>query len=74
MRKYRAGQEKNTYTIVTTEANPLMVEIHNIKKRMPIILRSEDEQKWLQREPIQKFAYPYEVNLVAKSLNFGSLV
>ncbi len=67
------GEEKNTYTIVTTEANPLMAEIHNIKKRMPIILRPEDEQKWLQHEPIQKFAYPYEVNLVAKNLNFGSL-
>ena len=67
------GEEKNTYTIVTTEANPLMAEIHNIKKRMPIILCPEDEQKWLQHEPIQKFAYPYEVNLVAKNLNFGSL-
>jgi len=66
-------EEKNTYTIITTEANPLMAEIHNIKKRMPIILRPEDEQKWLQHEPIQKFAYPYEVNLVAKNLNFGSL-
>ncbi len=50
-----------------------MAEIHNIKKRMPIILRPEDEQKWLQHEPIKKFAYPYEVNLVAKNLNFGSL-
>ena len=35
------GEIRNTYTIVTTEANPLMAEIHNIKKRMPIILKQE---------------------------------
>jgi putative SOS response-associated peptidase YedK len=46
-------QEKITYTIVTKDANSLMAEIHNIKKRKPIILQ-EDEQKWLQQEPIQK--------------------
>jgi putative SOS response-associated peptidase YedK len=67
------GEIKNTYTIVTTEANPLMAEIHNIKKRMPIILKKEDEKKWLEHQPIQEFAFPYEVNLVAKNLNQNSL-
>lgn len=67
------GEIKNTYTIVTTVANPLMAEIHNIKKRMPIILKKEDEIKWLEQQPIQKFAFPYEVNLVAKNLNQNSL-
>lgn len=67
------GEIKNTYTIVTTEANPLMAEIHNIKKRMPIILKQEDEKKWLEHQPIQEFAFPYEVNLVAKNLNQNSL-
>lgn len=67
------GEIKNTYTIVTTEANPLMAEIHNIKKRMPIILTPEDEIKWLEHQPIQEFAFPYEVNLVAKNLNQNSL-
>lgn len=59
------GEVKDTYTIVTTEANPLMAEIHNIKKRMPIILKPEDESKWLEHYPVKEFAYPYEVNLVA---------
>lgn len=67
------GEIKNTYTIVTTEANPLMAEIHNINKRMPIILKPEDEIKWLEHQPIQEFAFPYEVNLVAKNLNQNSL-
>ena len=50
-----------------------MAEIHNIKKRMPIILKQEDEIKWLEHQPIQEFAFPYEVNLVAKNLNQNSL-
>lgn len=65
------GEIKNTYTIVTTEANSLMAEIHNIKKRMPIILRPEDEIKWLEHSPYEKFSFPYEVNLVAKKVDFS---
>jgi putative SOS response-associated peptidase YedK len=41
------GNIKITYTIVTTEANEFMAEIHNHKKRMPIILDEEQEQNWL---------------------------
>lgn len=56
-----------TFTIVTTQANTLMSEIHNIKKRMPVILRPEDEQNWLHKAPIENFAFPYEVALTAKN-------
>ncbi len=42
------GQTINTYTILTTEADELMAEIHNSKKRMPVILTKEGEQTWLQ--------------------------
>lgn len=41
------GKVLQTYTIITTEANPLMAEIHNTKKRMPLILSEETEQQWL---------------------------
>ena len=64
-----SGEIKNTYSIVTTQANGIMAEIHNIKKRMPIILKPEDEKNWLQQQPIQDFAFPYEVNLVTKKLS-----
>lgn len=60
------GEIRKTYTIVTTEANLLMTEIHNVKKRMPVILKPEDEQKWLEHSSIFNFKYPYEVKLVAK--------
>ena len=41
------GEIKNTFAIITTSANPLMSKIHNSKARMPVILKVEDEQKWL---------------------------
>jgi len=36
-----------TCSILTAEANPYMAEIHNTKKRMPLILDKEYERKWL---------------------------
>lgn len=36
-----------SYTVLTTTANPLMSEIHNSKKRMPVILAREYEKDWL---------------------------
>lgn len=41
------GETRNTFSILTTPANPLMEHIHNLKKRMPLILAREDEQKWI---------------------------
>lgn len=62
------GSILNTYTMVTTQANSLMSEIHNTKKRMPIILKKEDEQKWLAGEDYKSYAFPYEQNLIPTSL------
>lgn len=36
-----------TYSVITTEANPLMRRIHNTNFRMPVILHPEDEERWL---------------------------
>jgi putative SOS response-associated peptidase YedK len=46
------GVKQKTYSIITTEANELMSEIHNTKKRMPIILPKEKEFEWLNAIPI----------------------
>jgi putative SOS response-associated peptidase YedK len=64
---------KNTYTIVTTQANTLMATIHNTKKRMPIILNKEDEKAWLEHKLIEDFAYPYEANLKATKISPDTL-
>ncbi len=36
-----------TFTIVTSQAQGIMKEIHNSKERMPFILSEFDERKWL---------------------------
>lgn len=41
------GKSEDTFSIITTEANELMAEIHNSKKRMPVILGNENERRWL---------------------------
>ena len=43
------GQHRpwSTFAIITTEANPLVAQLHN---RMPVILHPEDEARWLDPE------------------------
>lgn len=51
-----------SFSIITTEANPLLAKIHNKKKRMPVILT--DENRWLEkdigREDIDEMLKPYD--------------
>lgn len=58
----------NSYSILTTNANELMSEIHNTKKRMPVILKEEDRQGWLQGAELSNFSFPYDVALTAKPI------
>ena len=48
--KMKGGVSLNTFSVVTTRANELMSEIHNTKKRMPVILPSALEKIWLKEE------------------------
>jgi putative SOS response-associated peptidase YedK len=43
-----SGKIKKTFTVLTCPANELMAEIHNSKKRMPVILKAEQEKDWLE--------------------------
>ena len=63
----RASREtRNTFSILTTHSNPLMDKIHNLKKRMPLILSTSDEMKWidpsLKPEQIIELIKPYPEN------------
>ncbi|WMT43522.1 SOS response-associated peptidase [Paenibacillus sp. D2_2] len=58
------GNKLATGTIITTEPNRLMADIHN---RMPVILRSEDEAAWLDRKntdvpSLLKLLRPYDAD------------
>ena len=63
------GSTFNSYALITTQANELMSEIHNTKKRMPVILEKTDEQLWLEGEDYKKFAFPYSCDLMASALD-----
>jgi putative SOS response-associated peptidase YedK len=58
------GEIHKTYSLITTEANELMSEIHNEKKRMPLILPPELANDWLDNslneEEIKSFFKPFE--------------
>lgn len=63
------GKPKNSFTILTTEANEKMAYVHNHKKRMPIVLKKEDESAWLDtKNKIEAFGFPYSANLLAFTL------
>jgi len=60
------GKRVESFTIITTEPNELVRPIHN---RMPVILRPEDEEQWLDasRTPFSKarsLLKPYAVELM----------
>ncbi|MGF7048525.1 putative SOS response-associated peptidase YedK [Paenibacillus sp. DS2015] len=55
------GSKRSTCTIITTTPNSLMAPIHD---RMPVILKPEDEMKWLNRQEmgtpsLQQLLIPY---------------
>jgi putative SOS response-associated peptidase YedK len=64
----RTGEVKDTFSIITTRANLLLERIHNTRKRMPVILRQEDETKWLEKDldrtAIDSLLEPYDAGLM----------
>ncbi|MDB5253268.1 MAG: hypothetical protein JWP27_2437 [Flaviaesturariibacter sp.] len=41
------GELLRTFAVITTDANPFMARIHNMKKRMPVILQPGEWNRWL---------------------------
>ena len=60
------GEEYDTFSIITTDTNPLTDYIHNSKHRMPAILSKEDEEKWLdsdlQKADVTSLLKPFDTN------------
>ncbi|NOZ47751.1 MAG: SOS response-associated peptidase [Chlorobi bacterium] len=61
---YSTGEVYQTYSIITTKANKLLSVIHNLKKRMPLIIPPKDAMNWLQpsltKEDIKFFLKPFD--------------
>ena len=45
-----SGEIKKTCSIITTPANQLMEQIHNTKKRMPLIMDITEAKRWISPE------------------------
>ena len=67
------NEEVNTYSIITCKANPFMANIHNTKKRMPVILNLKQESLWLDnnlmKNEINKIFREVEIDLDAYTIN-----
>ncbi|UCG70270.1 MAG: SOS response-associated peptidase [Thermoplasmata archaeon] len=67
-RNKEEDEKINTFSVITTRANPLLEKIHNKKKRMPALLRSEDEKRWLSpnlsREDINTLLDPIDDSIL----------
>lgn len=50
----QTGEMLDTFAIVTTDANELMTQIHNTRKRMPTILTDETTELWLSGDLSEK--------------------
>jgi putative SOS response-associated peptidase YedK len=42
-----SGESINSFSIITTNANPLLEKIHNTQKRMPVVLPQKVETEWI---------------------------
>jgi putative SOS response-associated peptidase YedK len=60
------GEIIDSTAIITTEANPLMAKIHNVKTRMPLIFDKEKMMQWVEpnltKEQITNLMRPYDEN------------
>ncbi len=52
----------DSFTIITTDANPMMAEIHNTKKRMPVIVDPAEYKNWLKGESDKDMLTAYPEN------------
>ncbi len=55
------GEMISTFSVITTEANPLLERIHNTRKKMPVILPVQKEHEWLADggENLKQLLRPY---------------
>lgn len=62
------GETNRSFSIVTTPANTLMEKIHNLKKRMPLILNNKDCNYWIDKntdlQQLKSLIKPFDSHLM----------
>ena len=67
------GEMFNSFSILTRQADAFMADIHNTKKRMPVILPQSLEKEWLNpdltKKEIEGFFKDYNLKLEAHTVS-----
>ena len=56
-----SGEWVRTFTIITTDANELVRELHD---RMPVVIGADDRDRWLNGDDPQELLRPYPAELM----------
>ena len=60
------GDNVTTFSVITTQANVLLAQVHNTRQRMPAILQKEFEKRWLDKNvnegEIRSMLKPYDAH------------
>jgi putative SOS response-associated peptidase YedK len=71
------GLPVSTFSVITTDANELMSEIHNTKKRMPALLERSAEKVWLENstpeDQLMTLLKPYPSSIL-NAYTIGDLI
>ena len=51
-----SGEWVRTFTIITTDANELVAQLHD---RMPVVIAPEDRERWLKGPDVKDLLKPY---------------
>lgn len=71
----QSGEMVDSFAILTTAANSLMEQVHNKKKRMPVILPDEEASEWIQNDlPIEKISSLAKYSIATCDLQAKTIV
>jgi putative SOS response-associated peptidase YedK len=71
----QSGEMVDSFSILTTKANSLMEQVHNNKKRMPVILPEDEAAEWIQADlPIEKISSIARYSIHSSMLNATSII
>ena len=71
----QTGEMVDSFSILTTAANSLMEQVHNKKKRMPVILPEEEAAEWIKENlPVQRIAELANFQIESNKLEAKTIV
>jgi putative SOS response-associated peptidase YedK len=71
----QSGEMVDSFSILTTKANSLMEQVHNNKKRMPVILPEDEAVEWISKDlSIERISSIARYSIPSESLHATSII